>query len=135
MRFLKVLIVWCCTYFLYIAMGHGLCNWQAYWQPFYNAAKNAAKYRHFNNAADLIVTLFTLLCLTLLGFFIANLPFQILRMERRNHAFFFFLLALVCALVATYLSYYTWLFLGDGNVDFNIGYCMNYVKYITNLFK
>ena len=60
---------------------------------------------------------------------------QILKMERRNHAFFFFLLSLVCALVATYLSYYTWLFLGDGNVDFNIGYCMNYVKYIMNLFK
>ena len=129
-RAVKFFLVWLSSYILFIAMTHGLCNFPKYWQPFVNAVKNAARYQYYTTAVELLVTILTLFFLTLIGFFIANLPFFLLKMERSNRAFFFFLLFLICTLTITFLSYYTWLYLGNQSYDFNVYQCRNYLKYI-----
>ena len=130
---IKFFFVWLCNYVLFVAMTQGICNFSKYWQPFIYSVKNAIKYQYYNTAIELIISLFTLLFLTLIGFFIANLPFYLLKMERANRAFFFFLLFLICALTVTFLSYYTWLFLDNKTFDFNLYACKNYLKYIPYL--
>lgn len=127
---LKFFFVWLSAYILFIAMTHGLCNFPKYWQPFVHAVKNAAAYQYYTTAVELLVTILTLFFLTLIGFFIANLPFFLLKMERSNRAFFFFLLFLICTLTITFLSYYTWLYLGNQSYDFNVYQCRHYLKYI-----
>ena len=127
---IKFFLVWLSSYILFIAMTHGLCNFSKYWQPFVNAVKNAARYQYYTTAVELLVTILTLFFLTLIGFFIANLPFFLLKMERSNRAFFFFLLFLICTLTITFLSYYTWLYLGNQSYDFNVYQCRHYLKYI-----
>lgn len=129
-RAVKFFLVWLSSYILFIAMTHGLCNFPKYWQPFVNAVKNAARYQYYTTAVELLVTILTLFFLTLIGFFIANLPFFLLKMERSNRAFFFFLLFLICTLTITFLSYYTWLYLGNQSYDFNVYQCRHYLKYI-----
>lgn len=129
-RAIKFFLVWLSSYILFIAMTHGLCNFPKYWQPFVYAVKNAARYQYYTTAVELLVTILTLFFLTLIGFFIANLPFFLLKMERANRAFFFFLLFLICTLTITFLSYYTWLYLGNQSYDFNVYQCRHYLKYI-----
>ncbi|MBQ9683063.1 MAG: hypothetical protein IJV35_07325 [Neisseriaceae bacterium] len=129
-RAVKFFLVWLSSYILFIAMTHGLCNFPKYWQPFVHAVKNAARYQYYTTAVELLVTILTLFFLTLIGFFIANLPFFLLKMERANRAFFFFLLFLICTLTITFLSYYTWLYLGNQSYDFNVYQCRHYLKYI-----
>ena len=129
-NFLKFIFVWLATYLLYVAMTKGVCNFQAYWQPFVNAVKNAARYQYYTTAVQLLIVLFTLFFLTCIGFFMANLPFHLLKIDRRSRAFFFFLLFLIATLTITFLSYYTWLYLGNQSYDFNVYECRNYLKYI-----
>ena len=130
MRFVKIFIVWVFTYILFVSMTQGLCNFTQYWQPFAAAAQNAVKYHNYKLAVDQLVILVTLLFLTLVGFFIANLPFHLFKIERRNFAFLFFALALICALLTTFLSYATWLDLSGQSYNFNLIECRNYLKYI-----
>ena len=127
---LKFLFVWLSAYVLFVAMTQGLCNFPKYWQPFVYSAKNAARYQYYTTAVALLSNLLVLFFLTLIGFFIANLPFHLLKMERSHRAFFFFLLFLICTLTITFLSYYTWLYLGNQSYDFNLYQCRNYLKYI-----
>ena len=127
---LKFFFVWLSAYILFVAMTQGVCNFPKYWQPFVYAFKNAAAYQYYTTAVELLVTILTLFFLTLIGFFIANLPFHLLKMERSHRAFFFFLLFLICTLTITFLSYYTWLYLGNQSYDFNVYQCRNYLKYI-----
>ena len=122
--------MWLSAYILFVAMTHGVCHFPAYWQPFVSAVKNASAYQYYNTAVELIIALFALFFLTLIGFFIANLPFYLLKSDRRNHSFFFFLLFLIFTLTVVFLSYYTWLYLGNRTVDFNLYECRNYLKYI-----
>lgn len=127
---IKFFVVWFCSYILFVAMTHGVCHFQQYYQPFVNAVKNAARYQYYTTAVQLLIVLFTLFFLTCIGFFIANLPFHLLKIDRRSRAFFFFLLFLIATLTITFLSYYTWLYLGDKTYDFNVYECRNYLKYI-----
>ncbi|MBQ9182268.1 MAG: hypothetical protein IJV56_00340 [Neisseriaceae bacterium] len=127
---IKFFVVWFCSYILFVAMTHGVCHFQQYYQPFVNAVKNAARYQYYTTAVELIISLLVLLGLTFIGFFIANLPFHLLKIDRRSRAFFFFLLFLIATLTITFLSYYTWLYLGNQSYDFNVYECRNYLKYL-----
>ena len=128
---IKFFVVWFCSYILFVAMTHGVCHFQQYYQPFVNAVKNAARYQYYTTAVELIISLLVLLGLTFIGFFIANLPFHLLKIDRRSRAFFFFLLFLITTLTITFLSYYTWLYLGDKTYDFNVYEC-RIVKQLQN---
>lgn len=127
---IKFFFVWFCSYILYVAMTNGICNFTKYWQPFVNAVKNAARYQYYTTAKELSISLLILFGLTIIGFFMANLPFHLLKIDRRSRAFFFFLLFLIATLTITFLSYYTWLYFGDKTYDFNVYECRNYLKYI-----